>query len=41
MPGVVNGKTGIFEIGVRPSLSGNTEVIMHRFFRPIKSLYEF
>jgi hypothetical protein len=24
----------MFEIGVRPSASGNTEVIMHRFFRP-------
>lgn len=34
MPGAINGTKGIFEIGVRPSLSGNTEVIMHRFFRP-------
>jgi hypothetical protein len=34
MPGSVNGVGGTFEIGVRPSLSGNTEVIMHRFFQP-------
>jgi hypothetical protein len=34
MPGSINGKTGTFEIGVRPSTSGRTEVIMHRFFRP-------
>jgi RHS repeat-associated protein len=33
-PGSVNGKGGTFEIGVRPSLSGKTEVITHRFFRP-------
>jgi hypothetical protein len=32
--GSVNGVDGTFEIGVRPSLSGNTEVIMHRFFKP-------
>jgi len=32
--GTVNGVEGTFEIGVRPSVSGNTEVIMHRFFRP-------
>jgi RHS repeat-associated protein len=32
--GSVNGVEGTFEIGVRPSLSGNTEVITHRFFRP-------
>jgi hypothetical protein len=36
MPGVVNGKEGVFEIFTRPSLSGRTEVIMHRFFRPNK-----
>ncbi|MBI2570545.1 MAG: hypothetical protein HYV63_26385, partial [Candidatus Schekmanbacteria bacterium] len=33
-PGSVNGVSGTFEIGVRPSVSGNTELIMHRFFRP-------
>lgn len=32
--GTVNGVEGTFEIGVRPSVSGKTEVIMHRFFRP-------
>lgn len=34
MPGVVNGRSGVFEIATRPSVSGNTEMIMHRFFRP-------
>jgi hypothetical protein len=34
MPGTVNGVEGVFEIGVRRSVTGNTEVIMHRFFRP-------
>jgi RHS repeat-associated protein len=34
MPGTINGTKGVFEIGVRPSLSGNTEVIMQRFFKP-------
>ncbi|MBB5020682.1 hypothetical protein HNQ59_004007 [Chitinivorax tropicus] len=28
---------GTFEIGVRPSVSGRTEVITHRFFRPKES----
>lgn len=32
--GAVNGREGTFEIGVRPSASGNVEVITHRFFRP-------
>ncbi len=32
--GVINGRSGTFEIGVRPSASGRTEVITHRFFRP-------
>src|SRR5690349_9636881 len=32
--GSVNGVDGTFEIGTRPSISGKTEVIMHRFFRP-------
>jgi len=34
VPGVPNVINGTYEIGVRPSVSGNTEVIMHRFFRP-------
>ena len=34
LPGQVNGRAGVFEIGVRPSASGRTEVIMHRFFNP-------
>jgi hypothetical protein len=34
LPGSVNGVNGTFEIGVRPSVSGDTEVIVHRFFRP-------
>jgi RHS repeat-associated protein len=33
-PGSINGVSGTFEIGVRPSVSGRNEVIMHRFFRP-------
>lgn len=32
--GTLNGRSGTYEIGVRPSISGNTELIMHRFFRP-------
>ncbi len=32
--GVLNGKEGTYEIGVRPSASGRNEVITHRFFRP-------
>lgn len=36
LPGQVNGKNGVFEIGTRPSYSGNTEVIWHRFFNPVK-----
>ena len=32
--GSINGRTGTFEIGVRPSTSGRTELIMHRSFRP-------
>lgn len=35
-PGSLNGRSGVFEIGVRPSPSGRTEVITHRFFRPDK-----
>lgn len=36
LPGTINGRSGVFEIGVRPSVSGRTEVIIHRFFRPDK-----
>ncbi|MFQ6311467.1 RHS repeat-associated core domain-containing protein [Lysobacter capsici] len=36
LPGTVNGIPGNFEIFTRPSVSGNTEVIMHRFFQPTK-----
>ncbi|MCP4525482.1 MAG: RHS repeat-associated core domain-containing protein [Aestuariibacter sp.] len=32
--GTINGHPGVYEIGVRPSSSGGTEVITHRFFRP-------
>lgn len=32
--GSLNGRSGTFEIGVKPSASGRTEVITHRFFRP-------
>jgi RHS repeat-associated protein len=32
--GSLNGVSGTYEIGVRPSASGRTEVIRHRFFRP-------
>lgn len=31
--GTINGYSGTFEIGVRPSPSGRTEIIRHRFFR--------
>jgi len=34
LPGSWRGVQGVYEIGVRPSLSGRTELIMHRFFRP-------
>ncbi|UQG58455.1 hypothetical protein MIH18_11830 [Marinobacter sp. M3C] len=34
--GSLNGRSGAFEIGVRTSGSGRTEVITHRFFRPDK-----
>jgi hypothetical protein len=33
-PGTLNGRPGVFEMGVKPSLSGGVEVIKHRFFRP-------
>ena len=35
LPGEINGVKGTFEIGTRLSTSGNTELIMHRFFRPL------
>ena len=35
-PGTINGTRGFYEIAVRPSLSGRTEVIIHRFFNPIR-----
>ncbi|GGF23839.1 hypothetical protein [Flavobacterium limi] len=35
-PGIINGNKGFFEIGIRPSVSGKTEVIWHRFFNPVK-----
>ena len=34
-PGTLNGVRGFYEIGTRPSISGKTEVIIHRFFRPM------
>ncbi|TXK95862.1 hypothetical protein BMR10_09195, partial [Methylococcaceae bacterium CS4] len=34
--GTLNGRSGVYEIGVRPSASGKTEVITHRFFNPSK-----
>ena len=34
LPGTINGTNGVFQIGVRPSVSGNTELIIHRFFKP-------
>lgn len=36
-PGNLNGRSGVYEIGVRPSTSGRTEVITHRFFNPDKN----
>jgi hypothetical protein len=32
--GELNGRVGVYEIYTRPSVSGRTELIMHRFFRP-------
>jgi RHS repeat-associated protein len=32
--GTVNGVEGVYEVGVRPSISGRNEVITHWFFRP-------
>lgn len=34
LPGELNGRSGVYEIFTRPSTSGRTELIMHRFFRP-------
>lgn len=33
LPGELNGRAGVYEIFTRPSVSGRTELIMHRFFR--------
>jgi hypothetical protein len=34
LPGSINGQDGTYEIFTRPSASGRTEVITHRFFNP-------
>jgi hypothetical protein len=34
LPGSINGVEGEYQIFTRPSLSGNVEMIMHRFFMP-------
>jgi hypothetical protein len=34
LPGEINGQGGHYEIFTRPSESGRTEVVTHRFFRP-------
>jgi hypothetical protein len=34
LQGEINGRRGTYEIFARPSRSGRTEVITHRFFRP-------
>lgn len=34
LPGSLNDRAGTYEIFTRPSLSGRTEMIIHRFFRP-------
>jgi hypothetical protein len=34
LPGTIDGTEGMYEIFTRPSVSGQTELIMHRFFRP-------
>jgi len=34
LAGEINGRSGTYEIFARPSASGRTEVITHRFFRP-------
>jgi len=36
LPGTLNGTNGIYQIFTRPSVSGNTELIMHSFFKPIR-----
>jgi hypothetical protein len=33
LPGSLNGKMGVYEIGARPSGLADAEVIDHRFFR--------
>jgi hypothetical protein len=35
-PGTINDTSGNYELFTRPSLSGDTEVVMHRFFRKSK-----
>ncbi|WP_165952425.1 RHS repeat domain-containing protein [Kribbella albertanoniae] len=37
LPGTVNGKAGNFEIATRPTVSGRSELIWHRFFNPTRS----
>lgn len=34
LQGTINGRQGTYEIFTRPSTSGRSELIMHRFFRP-------
>lgn len=34
LPGSVNGVTGMYRIGTRPTALGGGEPITHRFFRP-------
>ena len=34
LPGSINNRPGTFEIFTRPSVSGRTEVVQHRFFQP-------
>lgn len=34
LPGEINGRSGVYEIFTRPSVSGRTELVTHRFFRP-------
>jgi hypothetical protein len=34
LPGEINGRSGVYEIFTRPSVSRRTELVTHRFFRP-------
>ncbi|MBB6568716.1 RHS repeat-associated core domain-containing protein [Kribbella sandramycini] len=36
LPGNINGRSGNFEIATRPTASGRSELIMHRFFNPTR-----